>query len=57
MSARAVFAIITWCGQGSIRLFSTETEARETFALMGAGKCCASCTREHRVIKLGEDLR
>lgn len=57
MSARAVFAIITWCGQGSIRLFPTETEAREAFALMSSGRCCLTCTREHRVIKLGEDLR
>jgi hypothetical protein len=57
MSARAVFAIVTWCGKGSIRVFSNETEARETFALMGLIKCCSSCTREHRVVKLGEDLR
>ena len=51
-----VFAIVTWCGQGSIRLFPLESEAREAYALLQARKCCAACTREHRIIKLGEVL-
>jgi len=51
-----VFAIVTWCGSGSIRLFSFESEAREAFALMQSGRCCLTCTREHRIIKLGEVL-
>ena len=51
-----VFAIVTWCGAGSIRLFSFESEAREAFALIEARKCGPGCTREHRIVKLGEAL-
>jgi len=51
-----VFAIVTWCGAGSIRLFPYESEAREVMALMEARKCSPTCTREHRIIKLGEVL-
>jgi len=51
-----VFAIVAWCGNGSIRLFPYESEAREALALMEARKCCPVCTREHRIIKLGEVL-
>ena len=51
-----VFAIVSWCGSGSIRLFAFESEAREAFVLMKARKCCPTCTHEHRIIKLGEVL-
>ena len=51
-----VFAIVTWCGAGSIRLFPYESEAREVMALLTARGCSTGCTREHRIIKLGEVL-
>lgn len=48
----AVYAVVTFCGQGSLTLWDRESEAREYLALLT--RCSSACCGLHKIIRMGE---
>lgn len=49
-----VYALVSFCGRGSIRLYDIEHEAKESLALTNRLGCGAGCSHRHRLIQLDE---
>ena len=50
----AVYAVVTFCGRGSVTFWDMEHEAREYLALLNTTGCGRQCSHVHKLILLGQ---